>query len=93
MARLSERWNGAASKPLALAARTDSQSVRRLHQLFEQERGLMAIAVAAVEARDAARYQRLAPRFMANGREQSRLLVGLGAEDCAMPDSQTHLGG
>jgi hypothetical protein len=93
IARLSERWNGAAAKPLALAARTDSRSVRRLFQLFEEERGLMADAVAAVEARDSARYQRLAPRFLANGREQSRLLVGLGAEDCAVPDYQTYLGG
>jgi hypothetical protein len=86
VAKLSKRWNDQAAGPLAIAARRDPQKVRRLEQLFAQEPRLIADAIAALDARALERFQQLAPRFLANGREQSRLLVGLGAEDCALPD-------
>jgi hypothetical protein len=85
-ARLSKRWNDRAAGPLAAAARRDPRKVRRLQQLFAQEPQLFADATAALDARALERFQQLAPRFVANGREQSRLLVALGAEDCALPD-------
>jgi hypothetical protein len=87
VAKLSARWNGLAAKALSLAARTDSRSVQRLRELFGQERRLIASATAAVFANDLARLELLAPELIANGREQSRLLVGLGAEDCTLPDN------
>jgi hypothetical protein len=85
-ARLSKRWNSRAAGPLAVAARRDPRRVRRIQQLFAQEPQLFADALAALDARALERFQQLAPRFVANGREQSRLLVALGAEDCALPD-------
>jgi hypothetical protein len=85
-ARLSKQWNDRAAAPLAAAARRDPRKVRRIQQLFAQEPQLFADALAALDARALGRFQRLAPRFVANGREQSRLMVALGAEDCALPD-------
>jgi len=85
IARLSERWNRQAADQLALPGRAHSKSVRQLLELFEEERGLISDAIAATEARDGARFELLAPMFLANGSEQSRLLVGLGAQDCSLP--------
>jgi hypothetical protein len=85
IATLSERWNRRAASQLALAGRPYSKSVGQLLGLFEEERGLIADAIAAAEARDGARFELLAPMFLANGSEQSGLLVGLGARDCTLP--------
>jgi hypothetical protein len=76
-----------AAKALSLAARTYPRSVRSLLHLFGQERRVIGHAIAALSANDPTRLELLAPEFLANGREQSRLLVGLGAEDCAVPDN------
>jgi hypothetical protein len=85
IAALSERWNRRAADQLALAGRAHSTSVQQLLGLFEEERGLISDAIAAAEARDGARFELLAPMFLANGNEQSRLLVGLGARNCTLP--------
>jgi hypothetical protein len=82
---LSQRWNRQAADELALAGRAHVKSVRQLLGLFEEERGLISDAIAAAEARDVPRFELLAPMFLANGNEQSRLLVGLGAQDCTLP--------
>jgi hypothetical protein len=85
LAGLSRRWNRQASTgPLAKAARYDAQSVRRLRELFAEERSVIQDASTAIARGDLEAFDRLGPLMITNGQEQSRLLVGLGARDCSL---------
>lgn len=85
MAALSRRWNRRATTgPLAAAARRHPQQVREIRQLFEEEGILIRSALAAAERRDIEEFGRLGPLMGMNGEEQSRLLVALGAQGCAL---------
>lgn len=90
MAGVSRRWNRQASTgPLARAARRHPAAVRRLRGLFDEERRLIQAALAAAERSDVAVFGALGPTMVANGVEQSQVLVALGAQDCALPADLT----
>ena len=90
MAGVSHRWNRQASTgPLARAARRHPDAVRRLRGLFAEERRLIQAAVTAAERSDVTAFGQLGPTLVANGVEQSQVLVALGAQDCALPADLT----
>lgn len=90
MAALSRRWNRRATAgPLAAAARRDPRRVRQLRQLFDEEGILIRSAQAAADRSDIEEFGRLGPLMVMNGEEQSRLLVALGARDCALSSGAT----
>jgi hypothetical protein len=82
--KLSRNWNRLATAQLALAARSYPAEVRRLRELFADERRLITGVIASAKRQDVTRLQLLAPRLVSNGMEQSRLMVGLGASGCAL---------
>jgi hypothetical protein len=90
MAALSRRWNRRATTgPLAAAARRHPRQVREIRQLFEEEGILIRSALEAANRRDIEEFGRLGPLMVMNGEEQSRLLVALGARDCALSSNVT----
>jgi hypothetical protein len=91
-AELSARYNRRAAAPLARAARRNPDAVRRLHELFADERRLFQDVLAAAERNDVEAFGQLGPDMVANGVEQSQLLVGLGAHDCSLPADLTFSG-
>lgn len=90
MAGVSHRWNRQASTgPLARAARRHPDAARRLRGLFAEERRLIQSALTAAERSDVTAFGELGPTLVANGVEQSQVLVALGAQDCALPADLT----
>jgi hypothetical protein len=88
-AALSARLNRRALAPLSRAARRNPDAVRRLHELFAEERRLFRDVLAAAKRNDVEAFGQLGPDMVANGVEQSQLLVALGADDCSLPPNLT----
>jgi hypothetical protein len=88
-AALSARYNRRAAAPLARAARSNPDAVRRLRELFAEESRLFRDVHAAAERNDVVAFGQLGPDMVANGVEQSELLVALGAHDCSLPADLT----
>jgi hypothetical protein len=63
--------------------------VLRLRELFAEERRLFQDVLAAAERNDVEAFGQLGPDMVANGVEQSELLVDLGAHDCSLPPDLT----
>ena len=88
-AALSARYNRRAAGPLSHAARRNPDAVLRLRELFAEERRLFQDVLAAAERNDVEAFGQLGPDMVANGVEQSQLLVALGAHDCSLPPDLT----
>jgi hypothetical protein len=71
------------------AARRNPNAVLRLRELFAEERRLFQDVLAAAERNDVEAFGQLGPDMVANGVEQSQLLVALGAHDCSLPPDLT----
>ena len=88
-AALSARYNRRAAGPMSHAARRNPNAVLRLRELFAEERRLFQDVLAAAERNDVEAFGQLGPDMVANGVEQSELLVALGAHDCSLPPDLT----
>lgn len=88
-AALSATYNRRAVASLSQAARRNPDAVQRLRELFAEERRLFQDVLAAAERNDVEAFGQLGPDMVANGVEQSQLLVALGAHDCSLPPDLT----